>query len=225
MSTAHPLYAGFAKIIGAPVSETAVRPDPRQIRDPRACPTLEAILADEAEDAMVRHECAEALGAIGAPRSVARPSSRFGPPETVSGPGIYFVYKTPMESSPGAQVKFMRARIASSGRAARALRTRRAARGRRDGARLTPYVRVRCTSMLHCASLMVRHKRGCAIRCSIREGVLCAARVPLLWSTPVSLMVQCAIAADFLKWKQRADAGQVRPTGSTDGQTDGSRDC
>ena len=63
-----------------------LRPDPRQIRDPRACPTLEAILADEAEDAMVRHECAEALGVIGAPRSVARPSSRFGPPETVSGP-------------------------------------------------------------------------------------------------------------------------------------------
>ena len=36
-----------------------------QIRDRSACPVLTAVLSDERDDAMVRHEAAEALGAIG----------------------------------------------------------------------------------------------------------------------------------------------------------------
>ena len=41
-----------------------------QLRDDRACDTLEAILQAESDCVMVRHECAEALGAIGASRSL-----------------------------------------------------------------------------------------------------------------------------------------------------------
>ena len=36
-----------------------------QLRDAQAAPALQTILCDTAEDAMLRHECAEALGAIG----------------------------------------------------------------------------------------------------------------------------------------------------------------
>lgn len=42
-----------------------------QLRDQQACDDLEAVLANTNDDAMVRHEAAEALGAIGADRSVA----------------------------------------------------------------------------------------------------------------------------------------------------------
>ena len=38
-----------------------------QMRQPAAGPTLAAVLADEGDDALVRHEAAEALGAIGDP--------------------------------------------------------------------------------------------------------------------------------------------------------------
>ncbi|KAI0726466.1 ARM repeat-containing protein [Fomitopsis betulina] len=41
-----------------------------QIKNTAALPTLEAVLADEAEDPMVRHEAAEAMGAISAPSSI-----------------------------------------------------------------------------------------------------------------------------------------------------------
>lgn len=41
-----------------------------QLRDVRACDTLETILEAEDDCLMVRHECAEALGAIGALRSL-----------------------------------------------------------------------------------------------------------------------------------------------------------
>lgn len=41
-----------------------------QLRDAAACDALERTLADGADDVMVRHECAEALGAIGSPRSL-----------------------------------------------------------------------------------------------------------------------------------------------------------
>jgi deoxyhypusine monooxygenase len=41
-----------------------------QLRDVRACDTLETILEAEDDCVMVRHECAEALGAIGALRSL-----------------------------------------------------------------------------------------------------------------------------------------------------------
>jgi deoxyhypusine monooxygenase len=41
-----------------------------QFQDAEACPTLEAILADETDDSMVRHEAAEALGTIGNVRSL-----------------------------------------------------------------------------------------------------------------------------------------------------------
>jgi deoxyhypusine monooxygenase len=41
-----------------------------QMQSPRACGALEAVLVDATDDVMVRHECAEALGAIGAARSV-----------------------------------------------------------------------------------------------------------------------------------------------------------
>ncbi|EPS93382.1 hypothetical protein FOMPIDRAFT_1026567 [Fomitopsis schrenkii] len=41
-----------------------------QIKNTAALPTLEAVLANEAEDPMVRHEAAEAMGAISAPSSI-----------------------------------------------------------------------------------------------------------------------------------------------------------
>ena len=41
-----------------------------QMQSQRACSALEAVLVDTTDDVMVRHECAEALGAIGAARSV-----------------------------------------------------------------------------------------------------------------------------------------------------------
>jgi deoxyhypusine monooxygenase len=41
-----------------------------QLRDDRACDTLETVLEAEDDCVMVRHECAEALGAIGALRSL-----------------------------------------------------------------------------------------------------------------------------------------------------------
>lgn len=41
-----------------------------QLQDPLALPKLSAILDDEAEDAMVRHEAAEAIGAIGLEESL-----------------------------------------------------------------------------------------------------------------------------------------------------------
>lgn len=41
-----------------------------QLRDVRALPALESILSSKEEDVMVRHECAEALGAIGSPSSI-----------------------------------------------------------------------------------------------------------------------------------------------------------
>ena len=41
-----------------------------QIRDELACECLESTLGSTDEDVMVRHECAEALGAIGAARSL-----------------------------------------------------------------------------------------------------------------------------------------------------------
>ena len=41
-----------------------------QIRDARACQVLEEVLADDDECVMVRHECAEALGAIGSKGSL-----------------------------------------------------------------------------------------------------------------------------------------------------------
>ena len=41
-----------------------------QIRDTQSCHTLETILLDESDCIMVRHECAEALGAIGSDRSL-----------------------------------------------------------------------------------------------------------------------------------------------------------
>ena len=41
-----------------------------QMQQVRACDCLEAVLADSDDDVMVRHECAEALGAIGAPQSL-----------------------------------------------------------------------------------------------------------------------------------------------------------
>ena len=41
-----------------------------QLRDDRCCETLEIILQNDADDVMVRHEASEALGAIGAKRSV-----------------------------------------------------------------------------------------------------------------------------------------------------------
>ncbi len=41
-----------------------------QMQQVRACGSLEAVLADTGDDVMVRHECAEALGAIGAPQSL-----------------------------------------------------------------------------------------------------------------------------------------------------------
>ena len=41
-----------------------------QMQSERACESLESVLLDSSDDVMVRHECAEALGAIGAARSV-----------------------------------------------------------------------------------------------------------------------------------------------------------
>ena len=41
-----------------------------QMQSERSCEALEAVLVDVADDVMVRHECAEALGAIGAARSI-----------------------------------------------------------------------------------------------------------------------------------------------------------
>ena len=41
-----------------------------QLQDPTAIPALTGILDDEGEDAMVRHEAAEALGAIGLEESL-----------------------------------------------------------------------------------------------------------------------------------------------------------
>jgi len=41
-----------------------------QMKNTSALPTLEAVLADESEDPMVRHEAAEAMGAISAPSSI-----------------------------------------------------------------------------------------------------------------------------------------------------------
>lgn len=41
-----------------------------QFQDTRACSALEEILHDEADDSMVRHEAAEALGAIGQKESI-----------------------------------------------------------------------------------------------------------------------------------------------------------
>lgn len=41
-----------------------------QLRDTQSCHTLETILLDESDCIMVRHECAEALGAIGSDRSL-----------------------------------------------------------------------------------------------------------------------------------------------------------
>lgn len=42
-----------------------------QFQNPEACDTLEAIIEDENDDCMVRHEAAEALGAIGHEKSLA----------------------------------------------------------------------------------------------------------------------------------------------------------
>lgn len=41
-----------------------------QLRDIQGCDVLESVLIDTNDDVMVRHECAEALGAIGAERSL-----------------------------------------------------------------------------------------------------------------------------------------------------------
>lgn len=41
-----------------------------QLRDDRCCPPLESVLSDDSDCIMVRHECGEALGAIGAKRSI-----------------------------------------------------------------------------------------------------------------------------------------------------------
>jgi deoxyhypusine monooxygenase len=42
-----------------------------QLQDPKACPELEACVTNHADCVMVRHEAAEALGAIGEPASIA----------------------------------------------------------------------------------------------------------------------------------------------------------
>lgn len=41
-----------------------------QLRDERAIPVLERTLLNSSDDSMVRHECAEALGAVGSSRSI-----------------------------------------------------------------------------------------------------------------------------------------------------------
>lgn len=56
-----------------------------QMQDVRAIPALTAVLRDEAQDTMVRHEAGEALGALGTPECKAILLVRTGPGRSGAG--------------------------------------------------------------------------------------------------------------------------------------------
>ena len=70
VSQHHPRYAALLNKAGTTLFRHEIAYVLGQMEAQRAIPTLERVLRDASDDAIVRHECGEALGAIAEPSSL-----------------------------------------------------------------------------------------------------------------------------------------------------------